>query len=648
MQQVTQHITRHPFKIGQRLAGRYVVRSFLGNGSMGWVLKVSDDELNGEAVAIKVLYPHLSNDSKSLSRFHAEVLLSRQLSHPSIIHVHDLADGVDSGMFIAMEYIDGTSLAELLAKSSSGLPFDEALLILTRVGEGLLCAHEHGIVHRDLKPGNIMIGRDGSVKIGDFGLAKSFQQEFGLTRTGETLGTPLYMAPEQFEGGVIDQRTDIYAFGILAYELLTGTPPYRDGGFFDLARQHVEEPMPSLPESVPSWCREIVARCTSKAAADRPISLNEILPALQEALPALTKLRNITTPRRKYPRVFRRPPLRTLPVPAFLLLMIFFQGTYSYESYNQFCAAYFFALEYDLNLEVNWFRKLWGYKGSLLHPESAFDLVTPENAGHLRTLFTAQSKAASNGKKLVSMVHLRDAGGSTLLHRAVEQDSRELVEAFDETGVGFAALDAAKETPVTLAVKGHRINALRALTVNRRFEGEGENGDGDRPLHIAIRNRDELATQILLINSVNPDSRNRDGSTPMHLAVQAASEPLVEQLLVTGHADLSIRDTDGFTALMRLLTLDPAPQNLSTLARRMVEAVDNAEDLNVRDRSGKTALIHATQRNLPLLVAQLLDKGVRRDIRDDNGHDAADYAQENPELLKLLRINDGASTNAAS
>lgn len=312
------------------------------------------------------------------------------------------------------------------------------------------------------------------------------------------------------------------------------------------------------------------------------------------------------------------------------------------------CASYVFALEHDFDFEMTWARRIWGYKGSLRKPETAFELVNPQDAAHLRTLFTAYSKASSSGRRLKNVVHQRDSMGSTLLHRAVEHDSRELIEAFDETGVGFSSHDAAKETPVTLAVKGHHLKALRAMTVNRRFEGEGMDGNGDRPIHISVKNRDEVATQLLLINGVNPDARNRDGFTPTHLAVMNGSDAIVQIILDTGKPDLSLVDREGMTALHRLIGSSLPQERMLTIAKRLVDATKLPEDLNVRDHAGRTALMLAAQHGESELVALLIARGARSEIRDDFGKRAKDYAAAagRSDVVALLNDPPEASRDA--
>ncbi|HYN42135.1 MAG TPA: serine/threonine-protein kinase [Thermoanaerobaculia bacterium] len=258
------------------LASRYVWQETLGSGGMGIVFKVLDVEL-GETVALKVLLPESeSEDDECLERFRREVSLGRQVCHPNIARVHAL--GTAGGLsFLTMEFIDGRTLADLLAAAGRLAP-PAVLDYLAQVALGIGSAHEIGIVHRDLKPQNIMVDDQGKVSVLDFGLAHR-PNLTPLTSALSFIGTPRYMAPEQATGGKVDPRTDVYALGVIAFELLTGKVPFQGSTPWDTARMHVVEPVPSnrLEESgVPAPLTDLVLECLRKSAADRPASGNDL------------------------------------------------------------------------------------------------------------------------------------------------------------------------------------------------------------------------------------------------------------------------------------------------------------------------------------------------------------------------------------
>ena len=255
---------------------RYVWQETLGSGGMGIVFEVLDVEL-GETVALKVLLPESEpEDDECLERFRREVSLGRQVRHPNIARVHSLGNA--GGLsFLTMELIRGRTLADLLAASGRLAPAT-VFEYLGQAALGVGSAHEIGIVHRDLKPQNIMVDDQGKVTVLDFGLAHR-PTLAPLTSALSFIGTPRYMAPEQTTGGKVDPRADVYALGVIAFELLTGKVPFQGSTPWDTARMHVVEPIPSnrLEEAcVPPPLAALVLECLRKSAPDRPASGNAL------------------------------------------------------------------------------------------------------------------------------------------------------------------------------------------------------------------------------------------------------------------------------------------------------------------------------------------------------------------------------------
>jgi serine/threonine protein kinase len=208
------------FAAGAVVAGRYRIVSLAGRGGMGEVYRAYDDKLE-QPVALKFLPAALSQDGAALARFHNEVRTARQVSHPNVCRVYDIGEW--QGMpFLSMEYVDGEDLASLLRRIGR-LPSDKAVEIARRLCAALAAAHEKGVLHRDFKPGNIMINGRGQVLITDFGLAALAAQ---VTGPEARYGTPAYMAPEQLAGNQASVRSDIYALGLVLYEMFTGRRPF--------------------------------------------------------------------------------------------------------------------------------------------------------------------------------------------------------------------------------------------------------------------------------------------------------------------------------------------------------------------------------------------------------------------------------------
>ncbi len=242
----------------------YKIIEKLGEGGMGVVYRAEDTTLK-RTVALKFLPPEMTRDSEAKARFLHEARAAAALDHPNICTIHETGDA-DGQTFIAMAMIEGESLRDRIAEGP--LRLDEAIDLAVQVAEGLEAAHKKGIVHRDVKPGNVMVTPEGRVKIMDFGLAKSPGQA-RLTKTGTTTGTIAYMSPEQSRGLDVDHRTDIWSFGVMFYEMLTGQRPF--GGHYEQAVVHAilndqPAPMTSLRTGVPME----LERITSKAMAKRP------------------------------------------------------------------------------------------------------------------------------------------------------------------------------------------------------------------------------------------------------------------------------------------------------------------------------------------------------------------------------------------
>ncbi|MCI0493908.1 serine/threonine protein kinase, partial [candidate division KSB1 bacterium] len=216
-----------------RTISHYRIIEKLGEGGMGVVYKAEDLKLK-RIVALKFLPPELTRDPEAKERFIQEAQAASALDHPNICTIHKIDETEDGQLFIVMACYDGETVKKKVASGqsreagsrSAGLSVDNVIDIAIQIAQGLAKAHEHGMVHRDIKPANVMITNDGVAKILDFGLAK-LKGQIGLTKAGTTLGTVAYMSPEQTQGDAADQRTDIWALGVVIYEMLTGQLPFK-------------------------------------------------------------------------------------------------------------------------------------------------------------------------------------------------------------------------------------------------------------------------------------------------------------------------------------------------------------------------------------------------------------------------------------
>lgn len=267
--------------------GRYEVVRELGKGAMG-IVYLARDPLIGRLVALKTIRLADSGDEEEVREFQARFMREAQaagiLSHPAIVTVHDIGQDDEKAVsFIAMEYVEGPTLKEVLQQ---GKPFAHASIarILEQVAEALDFAHSKGIVHRDVKPANIILPGDERVKITDFGIAKIASEAVNLTTTGQFLGTPNYMAPEQVKGSSVDGRTDVFALGVVLYECLTRRKPFGGDSLTTISYRIVHEPFASPHEvdpTVPIEFDEIVNRCLAKDPKDRYQRARDVAAALR-------------------------------------------------------------------------------------------------------------------------------------------------------------------------------------------------------------------------------------------------------------------------------------------------------------------------------------------------------------------------------
>jgi serine/threonine protein kinase/tetratricopeptide (TPR) repeat protein len=283
---------------GTRLSnGRYEILALLGQGAMGAVYKAKDTELD-RWVAIKVIQPMLVSSPAILRRFKQELILARQITHKNVIRIFDIGE-TDGMKFITMEYVDGGDLKSVIVEQGK-IPPEEAMNIVRQICHALQAAHAEGVVHRDLKPQNIMMDQNGRVVVMDFGIAHS-QESPSMTMTGALMGTPEYMSPEQAKGEKTDARADIFAVGIILYEMLTGRIPFKSNTVVETMYKRTQEPaIPpvDLDSSLPIHANKIVMKCLERDPANRYQTVEELLRDV-EAVDLEKKIGTLDRVRRK-------------------------------------------------------------------------------------------------------------------------------------------------------------------------------------------------------------------------------------------------------------------------------------------------------------------------------------------------------------
>jgi serine/threonine-protein kinase len=273
--------------VGRVIDGRYRLEARLATGGMGEVYKATHVEL-GRTLALKVMRPELSGDASFVERFRREAMTASRLGHPHIVDIIDSGRSESGQFYFVMEFLEGEPLSALLARGPVPLPV--ALEVVAQVAEALDVAHRAGVVHRDLKPDNVIVLQRGGkpfVKLVDFGIAKSVLPAADQKQTthGVILGTPQYMAPEQAAGVAVDARADVYALGLIVFELLTGKPPLTGETAALVMAAHINQKAPALPAEFPQGLRTLVAAMLAKRPGERPASMA----AVREALAAVPR-----------------------------------------------------------------------------------------------------------------------------------------------------------------------------------------------------------------------------------------------------------------------------------------------------------------------------------------------------------------------
>lgn len=560
------------FASGTLIANRYEVVSVLGTGAMGTVVRVIDRALDNEVCALKLLHPHQARDKTSFARFRNEVILARRLGHPHISRIYDLGHAGGGYYYISMEFIPGGSLNQVIYQQRrEHFVFHDCLRMLAEIADGIGYAHRMGTVHRDLKPENILIGDRGDVKITDFGLARSLTADKGFTDTGETVGTPCYMAPEQLRGERVDGRCDIYALGIIAYELVVGRRPFFDESYFALAAMHMRMPLPDFAtkeSGIPKWFEELVKRCAAKDPAERYQDPAEIAEELRY------QIKNFATPE----AVRRTPAVLSFYAPTKLQRTV---PSRIKAASRWLLAGGLATASVCVGLWMNGtdvpalFRRI-GHAVSQGQPAGTasaevFGFISSGDEAQLRSVLSLNPKLAQqtiNGRtpliaavqsqspalaKIIidsgGDVNVKDAQGFTPLIHAVQQSGRTLVDVLLQAGADVNARDALSNTALIHAVRaGNQPAALILMESGAQLNPR--NDKGQTALFEAVARKDVPAIQLLLSRSADPNIQDVLGRTSLSYAAEADDDAIVKMLLQKGAnpglADLNNRSAVSF------------------------------------------------------------------------------------------------------
>ncbi|MFN8388659.1 MAG: protein kinase [Bdellovibrionota bacterium] len=570
------------FQPGALIGGRYEVIRALGSGGMGTVLQVADRALDGEMVALKLLYPHLATDKTSFARFRNEVLVARKLSHPNIVSLYDIGNAGNGYFYISMEYVPGGSLGrQIYEKRRELLSFEVVLRMLRDMARGLDHAHRMGVIHRDLKPDNVLLTDRHEVKITDFGLARTLYQDKGFTDTGEAVGTPYYMAPEQLRGDKVDGRCDIYALGLVAFEMVVGRRPFFDESYLQLAALHLKEPIPDFAtreSGIPVWYEDFVKKCAAKSREARFQTAQQIVDYLDQRLEKLggTQVRQRPAILSFYggARERRQKSAWKRFVTGSILLGCLAGAGLGAVARSPYLRGQIWRTVNAIN----------PFGAGAIDPTKLLHAIQVGNLDGVLTLLSAGAD-----------VNTADANGKTALMWALESGKADIAKVLLENGAAVNAADSEKVTPLMYAVKS--------------------------PESVFL-------IQDLMKRGANYDARDVNYQVPLMYAVQAGNLHAVQALVDRG-AIIIARDKSNTTALMYAVK-SGVKEIVEILLRKPI-------DVDAADGTGKTALFYAVQDQDDQITALLLRAGANPTRRDSSGKTPLEYAtQKNRRLLKAV------------
>ena len=601
-------------KAGLVLSSRYTIIRILGQDSTGWMAEARDVELGNETIALKILLPQLLSDQASAVRLNNEVLIARQLTHPNIIRTHDIDQDPKFGHFISMEFIDGWSLRKVLTKAYKELKLDYKVKILYDIASALAAAHRRSVVHRDLRPENIMLSKQGDVKLGNFSISRCLETEVGITRTGVMLGTPQYMAPEQFFGDEIDCQTDIYAFGILAVELFCGATPWGNLDYLSLGKMRQAGELPELDTAksdLPQWLPELIERCCSKEKSQRFSSgtaLVEFLTSVEGS--TLTKGFGIVLPslQRQGQRNRR---LSYLHIIASLIVAPI--GLYTLLIQPDFRLAagtQVLKFEQSLDTEFKLLKRMLNINGDWKTPNKLHELIKSQDVVSAAAMIAAGYDLNAMDLDGNSAINLGFVLSSNFVKKKIIE-SKPTLEFRDRTGM----------TPLERVINAGDIDTVELL-LSAGANPNAVDKDGKSTIHSATI-LGNLEIVKLLAKRVNIDSLDSLGNSSLHIAIHLRRNDLVQALLSEG-ANVDVRDASGRTPLMLVLKQFRDFDQSSVLLQTLLTA---SASLTARDDAGETALFYATRFADSQAVETLIAANADVNLRNAKGQTVEEVAR---------------------
>ncbi len=529
--------THFDVRRGKLLYNRFILESRIGSGAVGIVYRATDSAMHNTDVVLKFPHAQILLNESTLTRLKREVLLSRRLQHAHIVRVHELLLGATEPPAILMEYVEGETLEMLIkSKECSALPFDQKLELLRQIASALAYAHDQGVVHRDIKPENVLLSTSGAAKITDFGLGRSLDDNQRLTKTGASLGTPYYMAPEQFRGEDTGPAADIYSFGILAYELISGVKPYSEDVYLALALKHTLEPLPPLRDphgTVPEWFSFVLTKCTAKKSEERFLSMHEVADIFEGALStrscdacsnALVRIRREKQRNRITKQIWRAAKLSAWLVISWILLQV---GLY---------------VASQVNPDMRWRVGVVALAAENVAGVNV--LFLPKYAAGLQSFRTERAEDLFRAINFAGPPALDDTPLNALVWSGANLDVR----------------DAENNTPLIKAAQSNtratKFMLERGADINARGKG------GMTAFHILIANEVFSSSFGVGLSKVDFSVKDDRGWNALHFAVNFGHSRVIEMILADPRAKslLLDRENSGLTPLLFSVSVDVPSQ----------------------------------------------------------------------------------------
>lgn len=522
---------------GSLLAQRFRVLSLLGAGATGMVVLAEDTAHRDTQLALKLLYPHLVLDATAFSRFRAESVVMMKLSHPNVLPTYGLEYDARGIYFQKLLFVQGCSLRECIGSEATiVLEPIERVRLLFDVARGLAYAHESGVVHRDVKPENVMLSDDGDVRVSDFGLSQLVRQESRLTANSQLLGTPYYMSPEQVRGEAVDPRSDIYSFGIMAYEVLVGSVPFEASSFFELAEKHLHLAIPSLTTGVSDALApldSLIQYCCEKERSKRPESMRKVVECIAEEFDfedefyekdsavkvSVSSLDDavVDTPemiRKRHRAVERKVWFATV---CFIFILPLFSTVHWRLN------TLVLWIERQTGTELTLIRQLYGLSVGWEDQSLIFDGVT------FRLDARPLLLAGADPQQLDPLSGLRPIHAAIVRRVAVRY-----LDLVLDLGAEIESLDRLGRTPLIVATELKVLDLLIRL-LERGAEVNAAGSGGATALHRAVEVRSATIVELLLRAGADPYLKDNNGQSPLEYACGADDARILDAFGEAGH-----------------------------------------------------------------------------------------------------------------